>query len=172
MRTPTELDFARLAAIIDCEGHIAINTGKTHRTHILQVTVGNRDRRLLEWCLAHFGGFICSNVYEKTNPRNAEVRRWRITGPTASGAIQRCLPYLIIKREQAEIVMEFRATFDRSGRLTESILAAREDCMRRLQSFTRKGPKEESITPADAHESGREAPTQGPGLFDLEAAQR
>ena len=154
---PTALDFAQLAAIIDCEGHIAINSDKSHRKHHLQVTVGNRDIRLLEWCRARFGGRIYRNIYHKDRgPNFAQVRRWRLQGPEASSALDRCQSYFIIKIDQARIAVRFQATFDNQRRrLTESVLEFRENLMRELRSLTHKGPRGERTESSGRDESKR-----------------
>ena len=136
---PTEMDFAKMAAIIDCEANISITTGKNHRYYALQVTLGNCEFRLLEWCQARFGGFPCGHYYHKIPPRTAPSKRWKIVGYDAAGLLESCLPHFIIKREQAQVALGFQATFGARGsrlRVTEELRQQREQLMLKLQSLT------------------------------------
>jgi hypothetical protein len=141
--TPTETDFAKLAVLIDCEAHIEITTDAKHRYHALQITVGNRESRLLEWCVSHFKGFVCRQNYRKIpGPTYAPVRRWRVTSWEAASILNRCLPHFIFKREQAEIALEFQKTFSSPGtRITASDIDRRENLRAKLRSLTKKGPR-------------------------------
>src|ERR1019366_4583902 len=105
----TETDYMRLAMMIDCEGHIAID-GSPRRSYALHVTVGNRDVRLLEWCTPRFGGAIWKNENNPL-PGRPPGKRWRMENQDAADLLVKCLPHFIIKREQAEIAIRFRATY-------------------------------------------------------------
>lgn len=109
---------------------------------MLQVTVGNRDFRLLEWCHARFEGFICPQYYRKKPPATrAPMKRWRVTSWQALSALERCLPHFIIKREQAEVAIAFQKTFaTRYARHTESDVLIREELRLKLRALTKKGP--------------------------------
>jgi hypothetical protein len=163
-QTPTEIDFAKLAVLIDCEAHIEISGNKRRHQYMLQVTVGNRDFRLLEWCLARFRGFICPQWYRrKPRPTSAPIKRWRVTSWQALSALEKCLPHFIIKREQAEIAIAFQKTFTTPGaRHTKSELTVREEMRVRLRALTKKGPH---LPPIHQHD---EIPMPQGNLFPKE----
>jgi hypothetical protein len=138
----TEIDLARLAAFIDGEGHISISSDRKHRYYTMQITLASRDFELLEWCLSHFGGFLCRQRY-RAGPKNyAPVKRWRLTSWQAASALERSLACFVCKREQAEIAVEFQKTFSSPGsRITESDLKRRGELRMKLRGFTKTGPR-------------------------------
>jgi hypothetical protein len=81
MREPSQIDWARLAAFIDGEGCISISgpseSGKRTRSTYLLAKITNTDARLLEWV---------GNTLRM-----------------ATEVLEGCLPYFIIKKEQAEV---------------------------------------------------------------------
>jgi hypothetical protein len=140
-----EIDNAKMAVIIDCEGTIGISSGGVRGHYQLQVAVGNYDFRLLEWCKARFGGAIYPVFYKVVPPGRERAKRWMVTSFTAANVLQKCLPHFIMKKEQADIALEFQATFNPQRTptpVTEALNLKREELMRRLQSLTlRKGVK-------------------------------
>jgi hypothetical protein len=136
---PTEMDFAKMAVIIDCEANISITTDRNHRYYTLQVTLGSCDFALLEWCQTRFGGFRCGHYYHKIPPRTLPSKRWKIAGHDAAALLQRCLRHFIIKREQAQVAIDFQATFGARGSrlpVTEELRRQREQLKLRLESLT------------------------------------
>jgi hypothetical protein len=104
------LDWARLAAFIDGEGHIALNAnskkgGKQYA--YLRVILTNTDPRLIVWAQRVFGGGVLKA------PRKAPLRRcfkWTVSCRHAEAVLRGCLPYFILKRDQAEIALAFQET--------------------------------------------------------------
>jgi len=139
-QTPTDIDVAKMAAIIDCEGNIRIWADQKKSSHQLHLTVGNKDFALLEWCVARFGGKIYNN-FSKT-PTRALVKRWVILGRPAADVLTVCLPHFITKRHQAEIALRFQATYPNArARITESDRQFRESLRDELLRLTRRGPR-------------------------------
>ena len=140
---PTDLDFVKVAVVIDCEGNIAINYAPKGRSHALHVTVGNTNFDLLDWCLARFGGAIYKIFYkDKRGPEYPPAKRWRIQNREAADLLTKCLPHFIIKRDQAEIAIKFQSTYKVPGeRTSESDRLLREKLRHELQALTRRGPK-------------------------------
>lgn len=107
--TVSDIDWARLAMAIDGEGSIYATTttmgkGKYH-TRILCINVANTDIRLPGWCKKTFGGSLnLKRGYENVKPHAI----WTATCATAEWILRGCLPYFIIKREQAEIALSYR----------------------------------------------------------------
>lgn len=110
-----DVDWARLAAFIDGEGCIKLTTkndsrrpGKTYYRFTIEIC--NTDPRLTQWLKLTFGGVV---VF-----REMKVRRWKdaytwiVTERRAESLLKKCLPFLIIKRGQADIALAYRATFD------------------------------------------------------------
>lgn len=145
---PTSTDWAQLAAFIDGEGHISIEKGRRPKhwhgvTYCLYVGLCNTDPRLPRWAAAHFGGTVYGHKVHDTN--NFVVFYWRLCNKSAERVLRGCLPYFIIKGEQASIALAFRETFRGSKRiphvrqdgggmsyLDPAVLDVREDYLQQL----------------------------------------
>jgi hypothetical protein len=107
-------DWAYMAGIIEGEGCIRIGMQrevKARRTlrHKLVVYVGNTDPRLIAWCRKMFSGSIHYRPARKAQHKPAWI--WEAHHQVAEEVLQHCLPYMQIKREQAEVALAFRDTF-------------------------------------------------------------
>lgn len=106
----SEIHWAQLAAFIDSEGCIRIHCNspsrKTgHRYHGIQVTIGQRDERLIDWLHEIFGGH---RYKSKVVEGRTTMAYWRVNTLSAVEVIKRCLPFFVIKREQADVALEYR----------------------------------------------------------------
>jgi hypothetical protein len=123
----TEAALAYLAGIIDGEGTISMNdkrvmkrksrgirqTKKIYRARInfsTIVTVTNTDFRLMEWLIRNFGGSVSTT--NRMNPKWRIKCTWIMPTTQISNILQQIIPHLILKREQAKLMVEARKTFD------------------------------------------------------------
>ena len=118
--------YGYLAGIIDGEGCITIGAGKkeTCINYNALVLVQNTSKKLIDWLQANFGGQIY--LSKKETEKNKEAWMWRLTKQKdIEILLLSILPYLIIKREQAKVLLNFV----RLGRTTpvESRLKAYEE---------------------------------------------
>lgn len=142
--TISDIDWARMAAYVDGEGHIVINmySGKDAERrfakHYLVVGVTNTDPRLPLWCAETFGGHV---ITDKHNHRRKSVNRpiykWMASCRVAFEVVSGCLPYMIIKKEQAEIAIAFQKSMRQIGghrtkKLSVGEVAFRESCRKDL----------------------------------------
>jgi hypothetical protein len=109
----SEIDWARLAAYIDGEGCIRIAGVKgkqewSRRVLYLEVTVANTFAGLSEWLKVTFGGSIWTG--NKNHAKWKPVFMWVVGSRHAALVLERCYPYMIVKREQALVGMAFQAT--------------------------------------------------------------
>ena len=112
--SPTE--WAYLAGLIDGEGNIGVygrswkHTGQRQKTpsesYRPVLTITNTKRNLLEWIEERFGGTIESpKVY--SDRHNARYI-WTIkTIVDIQDICRNCLDYLVLKREQANLILTF-----------------------------------------------------------------
>lgn len=117
---PTVIDWARLAAFIDGEGCIRITEKKEKhypRAYLyLQINISNTDPRLPAWLKKTFGGGVYhSRRASKLNVRWSDCFMWMVSGGRVAELLQGCMPYFIIKREQAETALAFQETIGRKG---------------------------------------------------------
>jgi len=107
----TKVELAYMAGIMDGEGSIGINKIKnyngTNTTYYrLLVQVGMVEGCIPQWLCDSFGGSIA--VRPKIKPRRA-VTNWQIANKQAVIFLQAILPYLKIKKQQAEIAIDFQS---------------------------------------------------------------
>lgn len=150
---PTEIDWARMAAFIDGEGSILINTRKSARYSseaagfYLRITVANTDTNLILWLLETFGGgFHESNSdrYKKRIPNAKDCYHWNTGSTQAAWILYNCLPYFIIKKVQAEIGIQLQESMNKFTRgpgryLPDEIREERLELKRRLLILKAKG---------------------------------
>jgi len=154
--------WAQMAAFIDGEGSVLINPRKGRRsreyttlasTFYLKLTVANTDVRLMVWLKENFGGGYkdanTEKYYEGKNWKRAY--HWGVSSRHAAWILYNCLPYFVMKREQAEIgiaLQDSMKLFVRgtgSKELPEEIVSERRELKRRLLVLKARG---KTIEPA------------------------
>jgi len=128
------------AGIIDGEGSIMIiksknPTCKRGYSYQLKVVVANTNEWLCQWLKMQYGGTI---QYKKSKKlQKKDIYEWRIVSTQARQFLEYIIPYLIIKKAQAEIAIRFQSSRGRGKPRTnnENILDEAERIrMRRLNS--------------------------------------
>lgn len=100
--------LAYVAGIIDGEGTICISRRKKGNkiwNHTLFVQVSNTQEWLIEFLKLQFGG---NTDYRKAHDNARESWRWTAHTREASSFLRLILPYLQLKRPQAELAIEFQ----------------------------------------------------------------
>lgn len=100
---------AYLAGIIDGEG--TIYAQRIRGKFNVRVYVVNTDVRLIRWLEQNFGGLVYSRT-SKLNPNWKTKWEWVVEKAGTTKILSLVLPYLIIKREQAELGLELRADIE------------------------------------------------------------
>lgn len=152
---PDSHDWARLAAFIDGEGSINLSPKKIKSGTPLyygKVVVTNTDFRLAKWCLDTFG----INFYSHSNNALPASRNqnWALCvyaqacSNKAAWILRNCLPYFILKRQQAEIVLEHQRTkhpdyFERGSgiKTPANVLDFQLSLKKRLAELNKRGRK-------------------------------
>lgn len=144
-RCPTAIDWAMLAAYIDGEGSILINSQR-HKNVLMyvRVTVANTDVRLMAWLVEKFGGtYRDANTlkyYEGKNWKRAY--HWGLGSARACWLLHNCMPYFVIKAEQAQIALQLQETIMphlRGRELPQSVHEKRKSLKARLLVLKAKG---------------------------------
>lgn len=105
----SDTTWAYLAGLIDGEGTVKITSKLRHygyRYYQPRICVTNTKMALLDYCKDNFGGFIYISA-KGTSKRNVAYR-WSLSGDRAVTVLKALLPYLVIKKNQADIVIKFR----------------------------------------------------------------
>lgn len=112
----TVAEVAYLAGIIDGEGSITIykynRKPRLYSTYCLRLLITNTNKDLIYWIQSKLGKG-CVN-YIKSLHREKPALRYNITSGKAAEVLKLVLPYLIVKKEQAEIGIAFREIIQQS----------------------------------------------------------
>lgn len=150
---------AYVAGIVDGEGHVGVaktkQTGSMRSTRYAGVLiVGNTSRQLIEELVAVFG--IGSISYRRGSERTKGFFLWAIQSRNARDVLVRVRPYLVVKRAQADLVIEFVDGFEsfkggRAGKfggqtVSERELARRSRIYEELRRLNRVGPGTDDVT--------------------------
>jgi hypothetical protein len=108
--------LAYMAGIIDGEGTIGITktTPKryTNPRYTARIHFGNVNKEVIEMFAKRFGG----SVRTERVPNRKLIYRWyRVGNPITKEIVESLLPYLVIKKPQAENVLEFLNTIQLKG---------------------------------------------------------
>ena len=108
-----QIDLAWAAGFFDGEGHIAIHRsrqyGKRQPSYSLQIMVAQVDKSLCPRLQSILGGKVTRYAMKQGGNRAPFKWVWRVHGQTASQALSDMLPYLVGKREQAEVGIELQS---------------------------------------------------------------
>jgi hypothetical protein len=124
----SDTELAYLAGIIDGEG--CLSMGNVHTgVYTTQIYIGNTDARVIEWLYRTFGGSIA--LRPSPNPKHKPLWRWLASGKNLNVLLQAVLPYLIVKKEQALLLLEYRTSVTAARRGYRSVEAPPEVVQRR-----------------------------------------
>jgi len=108
-----DTDRAYIAGLVDGEGCIAITRRKLKKLkndkwyYEPQVIISNTKKDMVNFCVSHYGGWIASAIGRIGNRDYKRIYHWKITGEDMRQLLREVLPYLILKRRQARIVLHF-----------------------------------------------------------------
>jgi len=112
---PTEMDWLRMATLIDTEGSVKVARNKPQPKcggksfyYALYVQVTNSDPRIPYWCLRIFGGNM--EVRKPKNTKHKIVYVFWSLSRRAEKILEGCLPYFLAKKDQAELALMLRHT--------------------------------------------------------------
>ena len=94
MKQNNHIRYAYLAGVVDSDGCISYYAKRNQ----VRITVNQKDGRAIDYLYGAFGG----NVYKSKGP----VYRWEIVGKRAQSLLKRLIPFLRIKKHQAELSLQ------------------------------------------------------------------
>lgn len=135
----TELEKAYLAGLFDGEGciHIATHIKRNHSaTHYsqLHLIVSNTNKQVMDYLTSKLGGnLIIRKPYKK---RQRSYYMWRIYSQKAGDLLEILLPYLIIKKEEALLAIEFQSTLNyEPKKLSPETIIERDEIAEKLKQL-------------------------------------
>jgi hypothetical protein len=137
--------FAYLAGLIDGEGSFCISRVNTSFGYSFArcIVVANTDKKVMKWLVQNFGGRV--KVFALRNPEKHKRRlQWLPNGTkNLENLVLGILPYLVIKREQAKVFLEFiREDRSMSPELLQARIARKDQLCDKMHELNRKGPVE------------------------------
>ena len=151
--SPTELAYA--AGIIDGEGCICCKMKADLR---FGVTVTNTSSVLMEWLAAKFGGYTgVSNRSLRHDNNHKTSYHWELGCRASRNFLRLIFPYLLLKRRQAELVLESGELlvgnkFKRHGISTENRMQ-RQKIADEISALNRRGKVAKKAGASRKHES-------------------
>src|SRR5437016_7150024 len=98
------MDIRYLAGLIDGDGTITIGSlAKGYKAGLPYFQVKIIHLETLMALKLKFGG----SIYVQILPSGKEIGTWRIQGNQALSMLRRMLPYLSVRKGQAEVVLEY-----------------------------------------------------------------
>ena len=131
---------AYAAGLFDSEGHVSIrqNGGPGWRPNlILQVSVVNTDPRAVGWLQATFGGFV-GRYPGSGAPRGRDRWLWVEQASGAASFLRVVVPWLVAKRDRAEIAVAFQEARNRARRTgprTHEVLTAQLEARAQIRAM-------------------------------------
>ena len=114
MKKLSKTEVAYLAGLIDGEGTITMakdrnNSGDRKLRFRVRLTITNTSVELVSWLVDRLEGFPqWSKVKAKNAKKHARSCRVSWSEKPASTIVQQILPFLIVKRQQAELFLRYR----------------------------------------------------------------
>lgn len=151
------LKLAYLAGIVDGEGSLCIyrvNPAKYNRyknpSYRSVLNISNTKKELFDWIEDNFGNLNKSkkhrrSIFKKNSTHERWIYEWVVQGHRLVDICTQLLPYLVLKKRQAELIIEFRKTFDLQKGfgahtpLDPAIMALREDIRIECSHLNAKG---------------------------------
>lgn len=138
-----KIKYGYLAGIIDGEGCLIISRSNrgSYMNYYGRIHVKNTDTRLIKWLVDNFGGNVHTNI-PADSAKHAVAYSWYFSGDAHDKEVLllALLPYLIVKREQAKVLVEF---FRMTG---EKNPEKREQLYQRMTALNKRGPTVETNT--------------------------
>ena len=123
------------------------------------LTISNTNSILISWLIENFGGNFRKE--NRHSPKHKDGYVWQLQNRKAYPLLKQVLPYLVIKDEQARIVIDYlehklidSATFGRGNKLSDSEIAYRESIYLSLKKLNKKGPSESVETNTSDNPNG------------------
>jgi len=115
--------------------------GRPERGFILRVDITNSDRRLIDWVNARWSGNV-QVARKEVRPEWKPVYHWHAgDAQRVRAVLTAAMPYLVIKRRQAELAIEMARLTRRPGLpgYTPEEVAAKVAIFDEMRALNRKG---------------------------------
>lgn len=107
-----DIDSAYLAGLFDGEGSILVRVRTKNNINpcvTCHIEISLTDLAPLEWCKAATGRGSIYTLKRASNPNWSQAYRWVVSNQQINPILESMLPYLKIKKEQAELALKINA---------------------------------------------------------------
>lgn len=138
-------NLSYLAGIVDGEGCISLEKRENNNYRIV-ISVANTDGRLIDWIFENFGGRIKIHNRGEIHKKSW---KWIITGQKAISLIKDIIPFLIVKKNQAELILLLDGKYINYGRGKQELRGVPTEIMEERSNLYIKlrDLKKENINP-------------------------
>lgn len=131
-----------MAAIIDGEGSLSIAKmspckKRPYAFFTPSLCIINTNKDLMDWLILNFGGNFSTR---KKIENRKTCYRWFACGSKIQNILEQTLPYMIIKKEIANLIIEFRKTVGKTGwRMPQEIWDLRQQLYLQSRQLNKVG---------------------------------
>ena len=111
-------DLIYLAGIVDGEGCVSVSYKTKARHERIRLTVSNTDRNLIDWLTSRVGGCVSKN---QGRGNRKPAYHWEVYTDNAFKLLTELLPYLKLKKRQAELCLQFHTDKSKRAWITKQI---------------------------------------------------
>lgn len=129
MKLKGKLLLAYTAGIIDGEGCIGIYRHKDKNVrrgfgYCLYVSMWSTNQWLIQWLKMNYGGYVLPHpkVKEKGSISKKSLWKWQLTARKAVAFLELILPYLYLKRPEAELAISFQKANSKRQKSEDSLV--------------------------------------------------
>jgi hypothetical protein len=142
----TGTDKAYAAGLFDGEGSVLISRPRPSKGYTLMVSLAMREPTAVTWLQNHWPGSLRPYARRSKSGEPFTVWYWRRSTSAAAAFLTDILPYLLVKRTQAQLAVEFQSRKSVGRRLTDGILALDASYHTRLLAL-RQEPSRVAVIP-------------------------
>ena len=137
-------EITYLAGIIDGEGTIYLQRliRNSYINWYPRFQIVNTNVNLMMWIHKTFGGHLYGKDRSNHNKNWKYQYEWCTNRKIIDLLLPKILPYLIVKKEQAELMLEFRKTFVKKygrSKIPKDIYEHREQIFNKIKNLNKRG---------------------------------
>jgi len=137
-----ERQLIYFAGIFDGEGSVNIEVqapreNRKYYYYSLRIIIINTNKDLMEWLVKNFDGKYSAR--KKIEGRKL-CYRWAKCSREAAEILEACLPYMVVKKKQAELFVESMGTMGVTGwHVSPEVRAHREHLYNQMRQLNKQG---------------------------------
>ena len=132
-------ELAYIAGIIDGEGSIQINSLGRGKASRLVLSVGMCNPLVPYLLQRHFGGGVSVRPIGQCGWHKQTFWQWKVTANKALSCLEMVFPYLLEKKQQAELAICYQSSRMKRGQKASTMHKVIEEAQRVLMNDYHKG---------------------------------